>query len=176
MNSRRSIDGNASDPLTGREHIAGYRIAADQSAGMQAVHNPRQPIGKGPSLTRGAKPQLPLNRNSIAQLSKIRQQTFTGIIVCAPLCAPEQAQQQSGRIGSSNTRPAPRSPPQAKASAIRSWPAPDELANLVLVALLHPQQSEAFPQSRSVCQTKQSHLTWCIGSQTMAESARALAD
>jgi len=41
-----SIDGNASDPLTGREHIAGYRITADQSAGMRAVHNPRQPIGK----------------------------------------------------------------------------------------------------------------------------------
>src|SRR5262249_30245330 len=28
-----STDGNASDPLTGREDIAGYRIAADQSAG-----------------------------------------------------------------------------------------------------------------------------------------------
>src|SRR5215472_3636456 len=68
------------------------------------------------------------------------EQTFTGIIVRAPLCAPGQAQQQSGRIGSSNTRPAPRSPPQAKASAIRSWPASDELANLVLVAVLHPQQ------------------------------------
>jgi hypothetical protein len=64
------------------------------------------------------------------------EQACTGIIVRAPLCAPEQAQQQSGRIGWSNTRPAP----QAKASAIRSWPASDELANLVLVALLHPQQ------------------------------------
>ena len=31
-------------------------------------------------------------------------------------------------------------PPQAKASVIRSWLAPDELANLVLVALLHPHQ------------------------------------
>src|SRR5262249_42289743 len=67
-------------------------------------------------------------------------QTCTGVIACAPLCAPEQAQQQSGRIGLSNTRPAPRSPPQAKASAIRSWPASDELANSVLVAILHPQQ------------------------------------
>jgi len=68
------------------------------------------------------------------------EQTFTGVIVRAPLCAPGQAQQQSGRLGLSNTRPAPRSPPQAKASAIRSWPASDETANLVLVALLHPQQ------------------------------------
>src|SRR5262249_49344478 len=42
--------------------------------------------------------------------------TDTGIIVRAPLCAPKQAKQQSGRVGSSNTRPAPRSPPQAKAS------------------------------------------------------------
>src|SRR5262249_23297810 len=68
------------------------------------------------------------------------EQACTGIIVRAPLCAPEQAQQQSGRIGSSNTRPPPRSPPQAKASAIRSWQASDELANLALVPLLHPQQ------------------------------------
>src|SRR5215510_1436834 len=68
------------------------------------------------------------------------EQACTGFIVRAPLCAPEQAQQQSGRIGSSNTRPAPRSLPQAKASAIRSWPASDELANSVLVAILHPQQ------------------------------------
>jgi len=29
-------------------------------------------------------------------------------------------------------------------------------------------RGEAFPQSRSVGQTKQSHLTWCIGSQHRA--------
>src|SRR5438552_2826023 len=105
---------------------------------MRAVHNPRQPIGQ----TLEARSEAPTSREPKSDRStqQIRQQTFTRVIVCAPLCAPEQAQQQSGRIGSSNTRPAPRSPPQAKASAIQSWPASDELANLVLVALLHPQQ------------------------------------
>src|SRR5262245_29774959 len=68
------------------------------------------------------------------------EQACTGIIVRAPLCAPEQAQQRGGRIELSNTRRGLLSPPQAKASVIRSWLAPDELANLVLVALLHPQQ------------------------------------
>ena len=32
---------------------------------------------------------------------------------------------------------------------------------------------EAFPQSRLVSQTKQSHLTWCIGSQTSAAIRRS---
>src|SRR5262245_2425446 len=68
------------------------------------------------------------------------EQPWTGVIVRAPLCAPGQAQQRSGRTGLNNTRPAPRSPPQAKASAICSWPASDEPANLVLLPLLHPQQ------------------------------------
>jgi hypothetical protein len=68
------------------------------------------------------------------------EQACTGFIVRAPWYAHGQAQQRSGRPGLSNTRPAPRSPPQAKAPAIRSWPASDELANLVLLALLHPQQ------------------------------------
>src|SRR5262249_59237205 len=77
----------------------------------------------------------------VRQISPRRKSNrLHGVIVRAPLCAPGQARQRSGRIGSSNTRPAPQSPPQAKASAIRSWPASDELANLVLVALLHPQQ------------------------------------
>src|SRR5215472_3045305 len=57
------------------------------------------------------------------------EQTCTGVIVRAPLCAPGQAQQRSGRTELSNTRPAPRSPPQAKASAIRSWPVLDEPAD-----------------------------------------------
>src|SRR5215475_507660 len=57
------------------------------------------------------------------------EQPCTGVIVRAPLCAPGQAQQRSGRTVLSNTRPAPRSPPQAKSSAIRSWLAPDELAD-----------------------------------------------
>src|SRR5215472_8730851 len=68
------------------------------------------------------------------------EQTCTGVILRPPLCAPEQAQQRAGKPGLSNTRPAPRLPPQARASASRSWPTSDELANLVLVALLHPQQ------------------------------------
>src|SRR5215831_11407134 len=68
------------------------------------------------------------------------EQACTGFIVRAPWCAHGQAQQRRGRTGLNSTRPAPRSPPQAKASAIRSWPASDEHANLVLVALLHPQQ------------------------------------
>src|SRR5262245_3702251 len=72
------------------------------------------------------------------------EQTFTGVIVRAPLCAPGQAQQRSGRTGLNNTRPAPRSPPQAKASAIRSWPVSDEHANLVLVRPLHPYTQLAF--------------------------------
>src|SRR5262245_32160478 len=49
------------------------------------------------------------------------EQACTGIIVRAPLCAPEQAQQQGGRIELSNTRRGLLSPPQAKASVIRSW-------------------------------------------------------
>ena len=63
-----SIDGNASDPLTGREHIAGYRIAADQSAGhprdRRAARKPQDALGgaarsaafwkKNPALRRGA--------------------------------------------------------------------------------------------------------------------------
>jgi hypothetical protein len=57
------------------------------------------------------------------------EQTCTGVIVRAQWCAHGQAQQRSGRPGLSNTKPAPRSPPQAKASAIRSWPASDELAD-----------------------------------------------
>src|SRR5262249_25451861 len=64
----------------------------------------------------------------------------TGFIVRAPWYAHGQAQQRGGRTGLSNTRPALRSPPQVTASAIRSWPASDEHANLVFVALLHPQQ------------------------------------
>src|SRR5262249_28334608 len=76
------------------------------------------------------------------------EQACTGIIVRAPLCAPEQAQQRGGRIELSNTRQGLLSLPQAKASVIRSWLAPDELANLVLAALLHPQQPLA---SFSVC-------------------------
>src|SRR5215470_6039866 len=72
------------------------------------------------------------------------EQACTGIIVRAPLCAPEQAQQRGGRIELSNTLRGLLSPPQAKASVIRSWLDPDELANLVLVALLHPQQPLAF--------------------------------
>jgi len=48
------------------------------------------------------------------------EQTFTGVIARAPLCAHGQAQQRAGRPGLNNTRPAPRSPPQAKVSAIRS--------------------------------------------------------
>src|SRR5262249_46382499 len=68
------------------------------------------------------------------------EQTFTGVIAPAPRCATGWAQQRRGRTGLNNTRPAPRSPPQAKTSAIRSWLASDEHANLVHVALLHPQQ------------------------------------
>jgi len=136
------------------------RISHGYASGSQ----PAAAYWKGPSLTPGAKPQLRLNRNPIAQLSKIRQQTFSGIIVRAPLCEPEQAQQQSGRIGSSNTRPGPRSPPQAKASAMRSWPASDELANLVLVALLHPQQSLAS-----------SSVGAMLGASNTAKTARRIA-
>src|SRR5262245_48126672 len=65
------------------------------------------------------------------------EQACTGFIVRAPLYVPAQAQRRRGRPGLSNTRPAPRSPPQAKASAICSWLTSDEHANLVLVALLH---------------------------------------
>src|SRR5262249_18755929 len=72
------------------------------------------------------------------------EQACTGIIVRAPLCAPEQAQQRGGRIEFSNTPRGLLSPPQAKASAIRSWLAPDELANLVLVALLPQQPLASF--------------------------------
>src|SRR5215472_2376103 len=51
-------------------------------------------------------------------------QACTGIIVRAPLCAPEQAQQRGGRIELSNTRRGLLSPPQAKTSVIGSWLAP----------------------------------------------------
>src|SRR5262249_19304584 len=57
------------------------------------------------------------------------EQTSTGIIVRAPWCAHGQAQQRGGRTGLRSTRPAPRSPPKAKASAICSWLASKELAD-----------------------------------------------
>src|SRR5262249_58350718 len=73
------------------------------------------------------------------------EQPWTGVIVRAPSCATGRAQQRSGRTGLSSLRPAPRSPLQGKASAIRSWPASDENVNLVLVALLHSQHL-SFPK------------------------------
>src|SRR5262245_40534441 len=76
------------------------------------------------SLTTGVG-SVPCPVNALPQI----QQACTGIIVRAPLRAPGQAQQRSGRTELSNTRLAPRSPPQAKASAIRSWPVLDELAD-----------------------------------------------
>ena len=119
-------------------------------------------LERRPSLAPGAKPQPRLNRNPIAQLSKIRQQTTdfhrrhrARSVVCA-----RAGQQQSGRPGLSNKRPAPRLPPQATASAILSWPASNELANLCL--------------SRS-CIRNNPLRARCSAASSMAKTARRIA-
>ena len=75
-----------------------------------------------------------LPRPTIAPLQI--EQTRTGLILRAPLCAPEQAQQRGGRIELSNTRRGLLSPPQAKLDACAS---PLSIASMLRA---HPASTE----------------------------------